>query len=81
MISLRTGCLIWGSLLLPVSLLIAIKTFDFGLSHLFSWQLPSTEEKLWENLAFFTFILGSLCALLLPFSLIRDFSRKKRKSG
>ena len=79
MISRRTGWLIWGSLLLPISLLVAIKTFDFSFSHLLNRQLPSTEEKLWEVFGFITFTIGSLCAFLLPFSLIRDFSRKRRK--
>jgi hypothetical protein len=79
MISRRTGWLIWGSLLLPISLLIAIKTFDFAFSHLLNRQLSSAEEKLWEGLGFITFTIGSLCVLFLPFSLIRDFSRKRRK--
>jgi hypothetical protein len=79
MISRRTGWLIWGSLLLPISLLIAIKTFDFGFSHLLNRQPPNTEERLWYALGSISFVIGSLCALLLPFSLIRDFSRKKRK--
>ena len=81
MISRRTGWLIWGSFLVPISLFIALRSFEQDLSHLGNRPSPSQEDRLWHTLVFTGFLPGMACLLFLPFSLIRDFSRKKRQCG
>ena len=82
MISRRTGCMIWGSLLFPIALLVEIKTFEVPLSTP-SFLLPYSNHyyhPLWHVTATLFFIVGSLCILLIPFSLMRDFATKSKTS-
>ena len=81
MISRRTEGLIWGSLLLPISLLIAIKTFEFPFSRLLHGAVHYGEKQFWNALVLISFVLGSLCVLLLPFSVILDSTGGRKKIG
>jgi len=82
MISRRTGWLIWSSLLFPISILMEIKNFEIPLP-MPSFLLPYPNHHyhpFWDVTAAFCFIVGGLCILLIPFSLMRDFARKNRQA-
>jgi hypothetical protein len=83
MISRRTGMLIWGSVLIPISVLIAIKTFQFRIPlppFFFRQSPPDPSSEFWGIVESVTFVGGALSLMLLPFSLIRDFAERKIKS-
>jgi hypothetical protein len=82
MISRRTGMLIWSSVLIPISVLIAIKTFRFRipLPPFFFRQPPlARTSEFWEIVEAVTFVGGALSLMPLPFSLIHDFAERKMK--
>ncbi len=81
MISRRTGWLIWGSLLLPIAVLIEIKTFEIPLPAP-SFLLPFAVHHYhpsWHVTATLFSGIGGLSILMIPFSLIRDFATNRKK--
>jgi len=81
MTSRRTGWSIWGILPLPIFFLNAIKTFEFPFFYFSGWHTANPEKGVLNSLTFISFLLGSLSALLLPFSLIRHYCPGKRNLG
>jgi tellurite resistance protein TehA-like permease len=73
MMSRRAAWLERGILLLPIGVAIAISNF-----HIFLFRPETLREILVDALSCILGLIGLLCTIFAPISLIRDFSKLRR---
>ena len=73
MMSCRSAWLAGGILLLPIGRAIAISNF-----HIFLFRPETLREILVDAVSFILGVIGLLCTIFAPISLMRDFSKLRR---
>jgi hypothetical protein len=73
MIGRRSSWLLRGSLLLPIGLAIGFYNFHIAL-----FRPETPKERILDVVSAAFGIMGLLCVLFVPFSLIRDHSRLRK---
>lgn len=73
MMNRRSAWLVRGILLLPIGVARAISNF-----HIFLFRPETLGKILVHAVSFILGLIGLLCTILAPISLIRDFSKLRR---